>query len=177
VAIVGLNPGGKANYEADISSRWSAERGSAYVVEQWPGRAVGRDPLQVQVQRLCGLLNIKANETFSGQFVPFRSDRWSELPRRAEAVAFARQLWAWTLGNASAQLFVCLGKEVVAPQIAALIGAKPISPAPSAWGDFLIDRYEAADRRLVLGLPHLGRFRLFGDPVRDAAFLAAVHSR
>lgn len=174
IAMVGLNPGGTQNYEHDHSERWSVETGSSYVVETWPGRSRGGDPLQVQVQRMCAILDADPNAIFSGQFVPFRSDSWDQLPRRPEAVKFASDLWAWALAESPARLILCLGKAVVAPEIARLIGAKPIASSPSGWGDIAIDRYATTDGKLVVGLPHLGRFRLFGDQQRDDAFREAV---
>jgi len=174
VALVGLNPGGKENYEADNSERWSTEKGSSYVIEAWPGRPRGGDPLQVQVQRMCKLIGADPHQTFSAQFVPFRSDAWDQLPRRPEALMFASDLWAWALQDAPAEIFLCLGKGVVAPGIARLIGAQQVAPSPSGWGDISIDRYATRTGRLVLGLPHLGRFKLFGNRMRDEAFLAAT---
>jgi hypothetical protein len=170
VAIIALNPGGTRRH----GTSWSQEDGNAYLMEPWGGKSPGTDPLQRQVQRLCQVLNVDPDKTFTGQFVPFRSNSWSELPRRDEAVAFSRRLWRWALAQSKAQTFICVGKNVVAPEIAQLIGAKAIAAAPAGWGDQTIARYRTDDGRIVLGLPHLSRFGLFGRAVSENAFAQAL---
>ncbi len=170
VAIVGLNPGGIRRHGPE----WSQELGNAYVVESWGGQRAGADPLQRQVQRLCQMVKVAPHEVFAAQFVPFRSNAWSDLARRPEAVAFARRLWAWALPQSEARLIVCLGKAVVAPEIAQILGAQFAGSVLAGWGNQTIDRYVTDDGRLVLGVPHLGRFKLFGRPVSEAAFRNAL---
>ncbi len=110
----------------------------------------------------------------SGHFVPFRSNAWAGLPRNAEAAAFGLRLWRWALATSRAGLFICIGKTVAGDGIASVLGARPLKSMPSGWGSHTIDRYETPDGRRVVALPHLGRFRLFGDPRRDRLFLDAI---
>lgn len=169
VAIVGLNPGGRRRH----GPTWSSEDGNAYWTESWGGQAVGMDPLQRQIQQLAGKLKVGQQDVFAAQFVPFRSNSWGDLTNHREAVEFARQLWTWTLAQSPAQTIICLGKKVVGPEIAAIVGAKLDTVTSAGWGDQTIDVYRSAGGVKVVGLPHLGRFKLMGRPVSEAAVLAA----
>jgi hypothetical protein len=171
VAIIALNPGGTRRH----GPSWSQEDGNAYVVESWGGKSAGSDPLQRQIQRMCQVLTIDPGRTFTSQYVPFRSNAWSELPRQKEALAFARRLWVWALAQSKARTLICVGKNIVAPDIAQLIGAHYVDAVPAGWGDQTIARYRTADGRLVLGLPHLGRFGLFNRAVSEKAFDQALN--
>jgi len=170
VAIVALNPGGTRPH----GPPWSQEEGNAYFIESWGGKMAGADPLQRQVQRMCQVLGVRKDDVFAAQFVPFRSNAWADLSRRSEAVTFSRRLWSWALPQMKAKLFICVGKGVVAPEIAGLLGPSSIGAVPAGWGEQTIERYRAADGRLILGLPHLSRFGLFGRAVSEAAFRAAL---
>ncbi|MFT3809666.1 MAG: hypothetical protein QM698_07085 [Micropepsaceae bacterium] len=174
VAVITLNPGGRSDLETSPAQRWSSEAGSAYRIESWGGTAAGADPLQVQIKRLCALLGTTPDEILSGHFVPFRSNAWTELPRRGEAALFGLKLWRWALAQSPADLFVCIGKKVVGDGIASIFGARQVSSAPTGWGDQTFDRYRDARGRRILALPHLGRFRLLGDARREALFMEAL---
>lgn len=93
LAVIGLNPGGARVHGSD----WSFEEGNAYWRESWGGQAPGYDPLQVQVRTLAALAGADEESTFAAQFVPFRSPDWASLEHKAEAVAFAKDLWRWRL--------------------------------------------------------------------------------
>jgi hypothetical protein len=169
VAIVGLNPGGRKRH----GPTWSTEDGNAYWTESWGGQVAGMDPLQRQVQQLAGKLSAAPPDVFAAQFVPFRSNSWSDLANPRAAVEFARQLWIWTLAQSPAQTIICLGK-VVGPEIAAIVCAKLDRVTSAGWGDQTIDVYRSAAGIKVVALPHLGRFKLMGRLVSEAAVLAAL---
>lgn len=170
VAIVGLNPGGRKRH----GPTWSSEDGNAYWTESWGGQVAGMDPLQRQVQQLAAKLEAGPKDLFAAQFVPFRSNSWSDLTSPREAVEFARHLWTWTLAQSPARTIVCLGKKVVGPEIAAIVGAKLDVVTSAGWGDQTIDVYRSASGVKVVALPHLGRFKLMGRPVSEAAVVAAL---
>jgi hypothetical protein len=170
VAIVTLNPCGNRRFDTE----WSQERGNAYVIESWSGASSGADSLQQQVQRLCALLGRRTDNVLAATFVPFRSPDWKSLPRQKEAVAFSKELWKWALTRSPAKLFICVGKNVVGVELADLMGARQLPSMPSFWGDHTIDRYQTSDGRIIIALPHLGRFKLFGQSTRDKAFKDAI---
>lgn len=169
VAIVGLNPGGHKHH----GPTWSAEDGNAYWIESWGGQVAGMDPLQRQVQQIADKMNAGPQNVFAAQFVPFRSNSWSDLTSPRAAVDFARQLWKWTLSQSPARTIVCLGK-VVGPEIAAIVGADLDQVTKAGWGDQTIEVYRSAADIKVVALPHLGRFKLMGRPVSEDAVLAAL---
>ena len=171
LAVIGLNPGGSRPH----GPTWSQEDGNAYFIESWGGQAKGADPLQRQVRRMLEMLAVRdPHQVFTAQFTPFRSPSWSDLDRRAEAIAFSEMLWRWALPQSPARLFICIGKGVSAPRIASLLGAAPEPPSPAGWGDQTIERYRTPDGRRVIGLPHLGRFKLFGRAQSETAFRRAL---
>lgn len=170
VAIVGLNPGGRERH----GTTWSCEAGNAYWIESWGGQAAGLAPLQRQVQQIARSIGAAPSDIFAAQFVPFRSPSWSDLPNPRDAVAFARDLWTWTLAQSPAQTILCLGKNVVGPEIAAIVGARKCGVMPAGWGDQTIDIYRSAQGIKVIALPHLGRFKLMGRPTSEAAVIAAL---
>jgi hypothetical protein len=170
VAIVTLNPGGTRR----VDTKWSQELGNAYQIESWGGAHSGGDALQRQVQRLCALLGRPMDRVLAATFVPFRSPDWKSLPRQQEAVAFSRDLWKWALDRSPAKLFVCVGKDVVGRELAHLLGAQQLPSASALWGNQTIDLYKANDGKVIVALPHLGRFKLFGKAERDKAFKDAI---
>lgn len=170
VAIITLNPGGTRR----VDTEWSQERGNAYYIESWGGQAPGQDKLQVQVQALVKAIGQDKDSVLAGCFIPFRSPTFADLQRSAEAIQFARRLWGSVLEQSPARLFVCVGKKVVGQGLADLIGARPIASVPLRWGDQTIDRYRAADGRVVVAFPHFSRFPPFSSPERSRAAVVAI---
>ena len=69
-------------------------------------------------------------QVFAGQFIPFRSRSYGELPKKEEALEFGRRLWTWVLARTQARLFVCMGKEA-AWHISSLTGASETETFPT----------------------------------------------
>jgi hypothetical protein len=170
VAIITLNPAGKYRGGAE----WSQELGNAYAIESWGKAASGASPLQQQIQRLCILLGRQADTVLAATFVPFRSPRWSSLPNQNEARAFSKELWKWALTRSPAKLFLCVGKNVVGPDLAILLNASKLPSIPTGWGQVTIDRYQATDGRLIVSLPHLSTFKLFSRETYVSAFKNSI---
>lgn len=171
VCLVGLNPGGgrdEPNPDEAFGRNWCCEQ-NAYYHDDW-GRKPGKAPLQLQVQMMMELLKVPESGLLAAQFVPFRSPDIASLDRRGDAFDFARKLWTWVLQPeiCRARLFLCLGNEAAA-EISRLLGASPRRGAhllPTNWGRTTIGCHETAtdgiDRRVVVRLPHLSRYRIFG---------------
>jgi hypothetical protein len=170
LAVVGLNPGGSRAHGTD----WSYEEGNAYWRESWGGQPNGCAPLQRQVQGLAALLGRTEANTFAAQFVPFRSPSWDALPNRWAAEQFAENLWSSLLATPGPALYVCLGKAVVGPAIARILGATFESSHLVGWGNQTADRYVSQRGCVVVALPHLGRFKLIGRPQSESAILEAA---
>lgn len=156
VVLVSLNPSGRVEH----GPRWSQEAGSAYVVESWDGQPAGKDTLQVQIQRLVAHLGATFEEVASAHFVPFRSQRWADLDRSAEALAFSRELWSDFISGMSPQFIVCLG-TTVGKYVPELFGVQQMEKRPTGWGDITMAVGTTRDGGQLAILPHLGTFKLF----------------
>lgn len=159
ILLLSLNPGGHS--EPPDHPKASCEAGSAYRVECWPGYPAGRAPLQVQVQLLAKALGTSLDTLLSAYFVPFRSPNFASMHKAQESIDFAIRLWEGAMDSLSPNLVVCLGKETE-KWFREVIG-QPLSENqyPVGWGAHtaLVTRYRD---RVVLALPHLSRFRVFG---------------
>jgi hypothetical protein len=159
VALVTINPGG-ASF---APPQYSVEAGSAYVIESWKGRSPGEENLQKQVRRMFEVMDVVPDTVLSGYFVPFRSQKWEQLPCKDDSISFGAGLWREVL------------KRSIAPHVKALLnGAIQEASYPAAWGRETIDTYRfGSDGRLIV-LPHLSHFKLFGRPQSEAAFRCAL---
>jgi hypothetical protein len=174
VAVITLNPGGRVYEDA----QWSFESGNAYEIEDWRkpsemGVPAGGKPLQLQVQRMLALAEVKPIDSFSAVFVPFRSPRWMDLPKRQESLEFSRRLWGWALPKLRAKLFLCVGKGVVTRELAALMEATKEEEAECGWKRQTIDIYRNSEQTL-LSIPHLSTFKMFGRDETDRLFLDLI---
>ena len=193
VAFITMNPGGAA--DDPTYPRASVEAGSAYWTEAWPGREVGADPLQWQVQalfkmvaELTGAKSAQAyvdREVLSAYFVPFRSPNVNTLHRRAESMVFARQLWSAIFAEGVPQVILTLGRDAYDGLHEVLTGlgwtAFAHRPYDVGWGrqTAVVERFRHGPGAVVLArMPHLSRFKLFsGDEARRTkirAFLRDV---
>ncbi|MFD1342652.1 hypothetical protein [Litorisediminicola beolgyonensis] len=165
IAFIGLNPGGRA--EDPRHAQLAPPRGSAYRDEAWGRHPAGRAPLQVQVQRMCALLDEPAERVLAGNLVPYRSPRWTDLPDRKGAVAFGQSLWSEILTRAAPELIITMGAEATTA-VSAVFGNPERTKLPVSWGSVSGHHAAAGGVRLV-GLPHLSTFRIFGRPASAAA--------
>ncbi len=161
--LVTLNPAGREQH----GPAWSQEAGSAYRVESWNGLPEGKSVLQRQVQKMFDCLNVRDEEVFSANYVPFRSPSWAELDRRPEAEAFASSLWQWLKPKVRFERIVCVGKDQPGKAIAALFDAQKEGSFSIGWGTVTADRYRLPDGRQMVALPHLSRFGIFGRKRSD----------
>lgn len=183
LAFVGLNPGG-AVHQPPVPS---VEEGNAYRVERWGGDG-GLNPLQVQIGLLYAGLAERLESaspadlmdaTLAVNFCPFRSPSWEALPKPAESVRFSRELWQSILTIARPRVFLCLGDLASRHlgQVLELGGwtrAGPPRRLPAGWGSvsYGVTSYAVGrDTALIVRLPHLSRFGIFG---RDASAGAAA---
>ncbi|MGH2844960.1 MAG: hypothetical protein ACRDL0_02875 [Thermoleophilaceae bacterium] len=176
LAFVGLNPAG-STYGPPILS---VEEGNAYRLEGWaPGG--GPNALQVQVLRMYGELAKRwrrplsvgelMDTTLAAHFCPFRSPSWQQLASRRESIEFSQGLWRDLLAFAQPRVMVCFaeGERLLAPAMesAGMRMTEPAETGPIGWGAYTysLARYESArGRTLMVRIPHLSRFKIFGRP-------------
>lgn len=180
-AVLGLNPGG-ASLEPDHPN-WSAENGSAYVVERWRDRygrvcPPGQSPLQVQVQRMFQLAGVEPANALAGNFVPFRSPNWKSLPSRPEALAFGEELWRWVFSAAPVRTVIVIGVNDgrLPERIGSILGMRPELSVQVGWGNFRAAMYKGSDGRTMIALPHLSRYQVFGRGAFDLEFRKLISS-
>jgi hypothetical protein len=112
------------------------------------------------------------DETLASNFCPFRSASWDALANRERSGAFSQALWrdVWphVLGQVERPVMICNGihvrrlfRLVLEGQGARLVGTPERGRV--GWGQ---QTYELAeyDTAVVVTLPHLSRFAIFGRP-------------
>ena len=184
VALITINPAGRV---IPADHPWaSCEDGCSYLVERWDDAPAGRSTLQVQVQEMFALLHASIRfvgsvrelmeQSLIAHFVPFRSPRFAELPRKSESLALGRQLWAKLLPRTSPRVIICLGRDVqreLRQLIPRAMSAMHVSCEShrTGWGNYTADidtfRAEYGAVRLLF-LPHLSTWTLFTSPTSKA---------
>ena len=167
--MISINPGG-SEFEAPS---WSIENGCAYEIESWNNCQPGQALLQQQVRRMLEIVEIEPEKVLSGYLVPFRSPSWKALDRKREALEFGCKLWRKIFELSQFNLILVFGKDV-GPHISELLGARLEATFAAGWGKQTIDRYRFGPAKVLLVLPHLSRFQLFGHAISEGAFCAAL---
>ena len=177
LALITLNPGG--DVEPPNHPRTSVETGNAYFVEQWRNTPAGHDPLQVQVQALMADLHTRLGNggpvrqfadtsVLCAYYVPFRSPRFQDLPRKHETLAFSRNLWSQILSSLSLNCIVTIDRETYSAMVGLAISGNARverQSFESGWGNYCFEasRCHTADGRTVMvaRFPHLSTFKVF----------------
>jgi hypothetical protein len=168
VAVISLNPAGD-RYEPPA---WSCEDGSAYVRESWKGRPPGAENHQVQIRRMLDLLHVVPENVVAGTFVPFRSPRWKDLANQHASVVFGERLWRWALANSPVTKIVVVGRLGGLDRLVCDIAQcrTLVQEVSAGWGDQKLRKYTDGAGRIVVSIPHVSQFKIFGRPAGDSAF-------
>lgn len=164
MAVLSLNPGRAP--AGTIPREVSDERGNSYAVE----RHSTLSPLTEQILRAVSFFGAQPHEVLTGVVCPFRTPRWSDLPKvkRDRALAMGRAFWERPLQRSDLELIVCCSSEA-SRVVVDWLGARHEVSAPAGWGQIAVHRYRTEGGIPLLALPHLSRFRLFGRPQSEAA--------
>jgi hypothetical protein len=159
VALLTLNPGGERIDRSNGIE--SCEAGSAYVRERWGNQQPGASPLQKQVRAMFAWLNVDPDVTLTAYFIPFRSPEYAELVAQQESLEFGCKLWRRILSEVQPTLVICLGKDVEKGLYSLWGRPLAMTEHPVGWEPqrAVLSRYPG---KLLLRLPHLSRFRIFG---------------
>ncbi len=176
IVFIGLNPGGP-DYE---EPKQSSEDGNAYRIGCWGrnGRKGIKSNLQEQICKFYKELASETNDqwdclmdsTLAANFCPFRSKDWASFQNKKEAIEFSKYLWDNLFDNLNPSVVLCLGGKVQRHIHSLLIskGLKNISPIENfdtGWGEIKcsVAQFAAGQKKMiVVGLPHLSRFGIFG---------------
>lgn len=164
--FITLNPGGSVI--AHEAQQESCEDGSAYLVEQWGKNTPGNAPLQRQIQSLYRHLGWEFDDVLSGQFVPFRSPSWDDLPNCQCALQFGTEIWSKLLDVIQPSTVIAMGKSKLRHPIRTILGSPEYSANISVgWGNITAGLDIYSDYRFV-SLPHLSRFQIIDRPESEA---------
>jgi hypothetical protein len=183
LAFVALNPGGGSDREYAPGVP-SVERGNAFrpEIEEWPAkhRSLQRQVclLYQAVDRALGFGSWRTlmDESLATNFCPFRcpAGDWNRLHRKVESIEFSELLWWQIFGIAQPRVIVCCGKQVGGHLRNALLrrGSHQVASMQlrqTGWGEQTYDlhRFRSPEATtLLVDLPHLSRFRIFGRDTR-----------
>lgn len=182
ILLLTTNPGGRSFGAREEFA--SSEKGSVYLIGEWRNQGPGKSSLQIQVRKLFeGLASHGAgrsgkdllNNSLAGYFVPFRSPRLTDLPRRQESFQFGKELWSGFLAHCRPRLIICIDRktcksvrEILSNQIG--LQSSRSQRFETGWGagtakPIAADLHEFVGEWNVrlLRLPHLSTFKLFSS--------------
>ncbi len=169
--LLGTNPGGRV-FEDSIPS---VETGNAYRTEPWDCGRLNRLQRQVcylfeQMSPICSLsADQLMDDTLTANFCPFRSSSWSSLHAREDSLIFSRDLWRGIMTFTRPKIIISIGHLPYHETYSLFRGMSFDESSneriPTGWGSIMIHsavltREESSV--LLLGLPHLSRFSIFG---------------
>jgi hypothetical protein len=180
IALLTLNPGGGSS-DKQRKCEPSCENGSAYVCESWCDQKPGEAPLQKQIRKLFEAIAAEIGREGKGDkllkqslaacYIPFRSPSLNDLPNRKAAKDFANKLWRDLFTKLDPLLIVTIDR-ITTKAIKKILKEKLKCPAipykkplKVGWGAVSADViiFKAGKRkRVILRLPHLSRYQLFG---------------
>jgi len=180
IALITANPGGNS-IPSDHGTA-SCESGCAYLSESWGGSKNGQSKLQRQVQRLfdaiAGQIDFSPGgaalmeSSLIAYYIPFRSPRLDQLPRKKESLAFAHSLWSGLFGQIHPKLILTIDHAAFKAFGGLLQQRFPTSlpdhqVMQTGWGEYKaeIKRFgQGLNITTLVRLPHLSTFQLFARP-------------
>lgn len=168
--FVGLNPGVGGASDQGIAS---VETGSAYRVESnWSsdGKRLQKEVVQL-FEAISAKLKVDRNHlmdgTLTANFCPFKSETFSKLPNRREAIKFSHKLWRDVFFNLRPTVIICMGRRPFNHFHRILIEqgfqVKTADRKPTGWGSvtYMIEELVLDCRELMMvQIPHLSRFKI-----------------
>jgi len=172
IVFIGQNPGG-CRCESPVPS---VENGNAYRVEPWNKPYL--NALQKQVCAFYWLISrvLPGNDmcrlmddTLAANFCPFRSPSWNQLRKKEESLRFSRKLWRDIFRLLGPEVIVTLSYQVRDEIDQLFRGIERPRSLSCRWRSSAggILKYRLAyvrhggKRVLLIGLPHLSRFKIF----------------
>lgn len=178
--LIALNP----QHNCYCSPQKSDEEGNAYRLRMWNGDR--RSALQEQVCTFHKMLAKKLNcdweslmdSSLAGNFCPYASPSWAALSEKKKSIEFSVDLWLRIFRFCAPSVVVCLGKvsfdhiKGVAIRCRYREVRRPAKSVETGWGQITCTLAEmnGAREMLIVGLPHLSRYRIFGRAGADRRF-------
>lgn len=170
ILFLGLNPAGLIE-----PSQESCEQGNAYLDEKWGEEQ--HNQLQVQVQLFYRLIAEATNRdatalmrnSLAANFCPFCAASYAELNEPSQSLTFSYELWSLIFPALEPKVVVTMGNEVRRNIDTLLLSMGSVIVderyLDTGWGKikYRLANVTSGNREILLvGLPHLSRFRIFG---------------
>jgi hypothetical protein len=182
--FVALNPASKTNSEPQESD----EGGNGYYLRNWKGNT--KSILQRQVCAFYQMLATKLgtnweslmDSSLAGNFCPFGSPSWADLPEKQKSIEFSTKLWSRIVQYCSPKALVCLGQVCYRSMRDVTItagyhsvgdpGLHPTARRHRFGGaiNYVMEEMNGRKRLLLVGLPHLSRYQVFGRAYSGECF-------
>lgn len=168
--LIALNP---ASNQRNPKPEESDEGGNAYRIRKW--KTDRTSALQKQVCAFYKLLATKLannweslmDSSLAGNFCPFGSPSWTDLPEKPKSIEFSTNLWLRIMKYCAPSAIVCLGEVCYRcmSEAALASGYHSIRTTKSytGWGyiTYAVAEMDGSNRLLLVRLPHLSRYQIF----------------
>lgn len=115
-----------------------------------------------QFIELIKVLGVSSDKVVTGAYVPFRTNRWSDLSRHQEKKALDIANTFWNPLIARHPLTICCGNKVFENVLRNLNSKGTVKRIHSGWGNVSIKVLHHNSNQ-VIGLPHLSSYRLLSN--------------
>ncbi|RCU50299.1 hypothetical protein DU002_07600 [Corallincola holothuriorum] len=192
--IIFFTPLPLTEYHPDTVFSASAEQGSIFATEQWGNHAIGRAPLQKQVQAMFRQFarlfycsgDALLQRSMTAHYIPFRATSADTLHNEADAHQFAKKLWAEILPPLNAKIVICIDDHTATDLYEILSGEAlkqaDVDTIKLNWGNISAKVYplgKGAAARVLVRLPQLSRFTIFDREKSQSAvneLIAKLHT-
>jgi hypothetical protein len=183
--LIALNP----QHKRHCRPQESEKEGNAYRVRLWRGDR--KSALQNQVCTLYKMLAEKLrcdweslmDKSLAGNLCPYASPSWAALPEKKNSIDFSVDLWSRIFRVCAPSVVICLGK-ITYDHVKAIVvgggyheGRPHAKPYKTGWGKItytLTEMKKGTRRLLIVQLPHLSRYQIFGRAGVDRQFRPLV---
>jgi len=193
IAFLGLNPGGgnEESFSSGEHDCFDSPDGNDYLIGNW-GNGEGESPLQKQVQYLYKELHSKwgitgdfedlMHHSLAANFVPFRSQSWSNLDNKQELIKFSRSVWKDCLESTPRAVYFTMAQQTYDQIISILLELGYTKSEPDfsdlvGWGKvkYQTCRLEYKGKEtVIIRFPHLSRYKIFNRPKSSDAINNAL---
>ncbi|GAA5219241.1 hypothetical protein ACFSJ3_18550 [Corallincola platygyrae] len=181
-------------YHCEQTYSASAEQGSIFATEQWGNHAVGRAPLQKQVQAMFRQFSrlfycsgdALLQRSLTAHLIPFRAESIEKLQAADDSKQFAQDLWQKLLPELEAKLVICIDDYSSQVLYQLLTNGQIKQAKPDTiklnWGNVSAKVYrlpEGSPSRALIRLPQLARFTVFDREKSQSAInelIALLHT-
>lgn len=168
VVFLSLNPSDKLPSGVPIRSV-SNELGNSYELEA--PNAVSA--INHQVLSMVNLLGREPKDVLTGALVPFRSSEWKTLPPQAQEAGLrvGQEFWQPLLAKPSVKLILTCGNKIekLACEWTGM-SKGAVEKHNTHWGSYVARVYRNRSGKMLINMPHLSRFTIFGRGQWDQDF-------